>query len=387
MKILIVHNAYIHAGGEDACVANEISALREAGMQVLPWIVPSDSGFSAKTAAALAPFGQSSVGELESLIQKEKPDIVHAHNLFPLLSPRIFRVARRSGARTVLSLHNYRPLCLNGLFLTPTGEICERCSAGNYLHGITRGCYRGSRVQSAGLSAHLWASRTGGWYAEVDRFIAPAKFLRDRFTAAGWEASRFVVQGHFLPEMPPDPPLEASDYVLYLGRLSEEKGIRWLLDLFENPAAPYRLHIAGEGPLRQEVESRRSPHIRYLGRIQGGEKHRQLSQAAALVVPSECYENFPIAIMEANACGAPALVSDLGGLAEMVATGRNGAVFKRRDPDSFWSALRTLCASDMRKRRETQEHARAAFGATSFMAQRLRLYQDLFEPLSPGAIP
>jgi len=329
--------------------------------------------------AIRAPFGRGAEADLEKQLSDIKPDIVHAHNLFPLLSPRLFQIARRSGARTVLSLHNYRPMCLNGLFLTPGGEICERCSGGNYAHGIVRGCYRESRVQSSGLSAHLWASRANGWYDAVDRFIAPAKFLMDKFTANGWDAARFVVQGHFLPEMPLEPPAAPSDYILYLGRLSAEKGIPWLLDLFEKPASPYRLHIAGDGPLRSHVESRQSAHIRYLGQIEGEEKQRQLRQAAVLVMPSECYENFPVAIIEANACGTPALVSDHGGLREIVEAGVNGERYKPRDPTDFWSVLVRLTRPDqsMTIRKSSLIHARDHFSKQAFLKKRVELYEQL----------
>ena len=262
-------------------------------------------------------------------------------------------------------------------FSNSTREICERCSGGNYTHGIVRGCYRDSRIQSAGFSAHLWASRANGWYDNVDRFIAPARFLMDKFTSNGWDAARFVVQGHFLPEIPLEPPTTPLEYVLYLGRLSAEKGIPWLLDLFEKPAASFRLHIAGDGPLRSQVESRQSTHIRYLGRIEGEEKRRELQQASLLVMPSECYENFPIAIMEANAYGTPALVSDLGGLSEIVASGRNGAVFKHRDSASFWAALQTLIHQGANKRIAAQEHARQMYSIASFLSRRKELYENL----------
>src|SRR5438128_465220 len=138
MKILVVHNRYIVPGGEDRCVANEVSALRNRHVEASEFIVENQASFSAAARALMAPFGRGEVANFVRTLRAFRPDIVHAHNLYPILSPRVFEIAHQAGARTVLTLHNYRPLCLNGLFLTPENEICERCAGGDYRPGIQR---------------------------------------------------------------------------------------------------------------------------------------------------------------------------------------------------------------------------------------------------------
>ncbi|MFA5974890.1 MAG: glycosyltransferase [Elusimicrobiota bacterium] len=380
LKILIVHNAYSVSGGEDACVANEVNALRGTELELQLFQVRSDPGFSGKIAAALSAAGGGFEGRLEDLLRRFRPDIVHAHNLWPLLSPRLFSRAKALGARTCLTMHNYRPLCLNGLFLTPRQEICERCAGGNYWPGIVRGCYRDSRLASAALACHAWLSARRHWYDDVDAFIAPAEFLKNKYIARGWTADRIEIQGHFIPVMPVDPPSPPQPYVLYLGRLSREKGIDWLVDLFRtNPQRRLGLKIAGTGPLLAQVQAASGGHISYMGFLKSLEKERVLRDAAAVVMPSLCYENFPLAVVEANAWGIPALVSDAGGLREIVVPGINGERYAPGDPADFWAQLNRMMSPERMEglRRTTQEYARTHFSSTAFLKQRMALYHRL----------
>jgi len=376
MKLLIVHNRYIHRGGEDVCVDNEIGALRQAGVAIVDFQVQSDASLIRKTQGLSSPFSNQFQKNLLDIMHRERPDILHAHNLFPLLSPRVFAQAKRQSIATVLTLHNFRPLCLNGLFLTPDHEVCERCLPGNYWPGIVRGCYRDSPLQSLWLASHLTLAKWQSWYDQVDQLIAPSEFLKNKFIEAGWSGSRIEVQGHFIPDLTTQTPIPPDPYILYLGRLSEEKGVPWILDVFRDPPMPIKLLIAGQGPLEERVRQGCGPHISYSGYLEGKAKEKALRHALALVMPSECYENFPLAVAEANAWGVPALVCDEGGLKELVRPGVNGERFARRDMPSFWSAVERIIPPnhEVDFRRSAQDYARERFSKDRFLTRRLALY-------------
>ncbi len=386
MKILIVHNQYIHRGGEDVCVDNEISLLRSSGIEALVFRVQTTPTMESRFKGMMAPWGLGFEGALEQQLKLHHPDVMHVHNLFPLLSPRIFGIARKQRVKTALTLHNFRPLCLNGLFLTPDLEVCERCAGKNYRHGIVRGCYRNSALQSAGIATHL--SMTRRFYSCVDQCIAPSEFLRDKYLHHGWFRDRIIVQGHCIQEFPKPPPSAPQPYVLYLGRLSEEKGLPWLLELFREPALPFHLRIAGDGPLRQQVERAAGSHIQYLGFLTASQKEEALRYATVLVLPSTCFENFPLAVMEANAWGTPALVSHLGGLAEIVQTGENGMTFEPLNGRAFWHSLselqRKTNSSALRQR--CKNFAQERFSASTFLRKRLDLYKEMAASACVGGI-
>jgi glycosyltransferase involved in cell wall biosynthesis len=377
LRILFAHNAYAVRGGEDTCVDNEQRALRDAEHEVMLFTPRSEVNASTAVQALAAPWGGGAENDLEQLLVSWKPQILHAHNLMPLLSPRAFTAAHSLGIRVVATLHNFRPLCLNGLFLTPSGEVCRRCAPGSFLPGMIRGCYRNSRIQSTGMAVHQTIARWRGWYKSVDRFIAPSRFLREQFVAAGFPVDRFVVQGHFAFGTPPQEPSNPGHYLLYLGRLSEEKGIRWLIQAVQS--LELRLVVAGSGPLEAVLRSRSNPRIEFRGVVKGSEKENLIRGAAAIVMASECFENFPMVILEANQAGVPVIVPAEGGMAELIKEGENGYLYRRHDIESFCDATSRVMASrdPMDLRRRALSYAKACFQKESWLRDRLQLYSAL----------
>ncbi len=379
LRVLLGHNAYVHRGGEEVVVENEARALQEAGIDVQIFQPRNTSGLRTSLRAVEAPLGGGTEAELEQRLADLRPHILHTHNLFPQLSPRIYAAAKKLQIKTVQTFHNFRPLCLNGLFMTPDKEVCERCAGGNFLHGIIRGCYRESRVQSIGMAAHLTAAKVGHWYDYADRYVASSRFLRDKLIKGGLPADKFVVQGNFLAEFPDYQDVTPEPYVIFLGRLSEEKGVHWLLDTFTQPKPRVKLQIAGSGPLQEMVTQRQNDFIHYLGFISEAEKDRRLRQALALVLPSDCYENYPMVVVEANARGIPVIVPGHGGMAEMVQPGTNGLQYAARDTVSFWQAIDKLLNSrDIQaERQRCRTHAEIYFSKSAFLKTRMALYGSL----------
>ncbi len=347
MKILIAHNRYREAGGEDAVVAAERALLAAHGHETLAFEVSNDSvaGLCGRLATAWrASYSTAARDALAARLAAERPILVHIHNFFPLLSPSLYDACRDAGVAVVQTLHNYRLIC-PGAMLRRDGRVCEDCVTGSAYRAALHGCYRGSRPGSLAVARMVERHRRlGTWREKVDRYIALTRFARGRFIAGGLPAERIAVKPNFLAEPAggASAPAGGGDRsgALYVGRLSAEKGVLALVeawnDLTNEPGDDFDcpLRIAGDGPLAEQLRRRAGPAIRLLGPLGPGEVAAEMARAAFLVVPSECYEGFPMVIAEAYARALPVLAANIGGLAEIVENGVTGlhfAPFDARD--------------------------------------------------------
>jgi glycosyltransferase involved in cell wall biosynthesis len=273
--------------------------------------------------------------------------VVHVHNTFPLLSPAIFHSVGDSAA-SVLTLHNYRLFCPGALMLR-NGCVCTEClDSGSVIPALRHGCYRGSRIATLPLALSISLHRRiGTWTRCVDAFIALTNFQQDRLAAAGLPRDGVFVNPNFFPGNPDPPPWEErSGHVVFVGRLTPEKGAATLVEawLLWGERAP-ELRIVGDGPLREELEERArsgmNATIRFLGQVSGHEAQREIASARLLVLPSTCFEGFPMVIREAFAFGTPVAVSNIGPLPQIVEHGTNGVVFSIHDPRALMETVRS----------------------------------------------
>src|ERR1700730_16379625 len=248
MKILIAHNRYQHKGGEDVVVQSETNLLISYGADVELLEVNNDSivNFRGKLAASISVFHNAhAVNLLNTSIERFKPDVVHVHNWFPTLSPGIFWACKRNGIPVVHTVHNYRLLCANGLFFRD-GHVCEDCLGTRFgTPGVLHGCYRGSRAGTAAATAAMlshWAA--GTWHNAVDRFLALTAFAKRKLIEGGLPEAKIIVKPNFL-DCDPGPQPGNLGYFTFVGRLSEEKGIRALLDCWRDGADLPLLKIVG----------------------------------------------------------------------------------------------------------------------------------------------
>lgn len=331
MRVLIVHNRYQLTAGEDAVVTNEQDLLQEYGCPTRLWEVDNCSitGPVRKfAAAARASYSRPARDALTRVIAEFSPEVVHAHNFFPLLSPSIYDACRAMGVAAVQTLHNYRPICA-GAFLIRNGRDCEDCIGGSPYHAVLHGCYRGSRFGSLATARMIETHRRRGtWRNKVDRFIALSNFAKSKFIEAGFPEARIEVKPNFVRDCAV-PATEERSGALFVGRLSAEKGIATLLRAWNGLSVPLR--IVGDGPLREMVERTNNPNIAALGRRPPLEVAEEMARAAFLIVPSEWQEMFPLVIVEAFCQGLPILASRNASMAERIGDGLTGVLFTQND--------------------------------------------------------
>jgi glycosyltransferase involved in cell wall biosynthesis len=322
MRILQVHTRYRQAGGEDRVVAAEAELLRAGGHEVEQVLADNPTAPAAAAAALLrAPRNPASRRDVEQAAARFDPDVAHVHNTWYTQSPSILDGLWASGVPTVMTVHNYRLMCVNGMLLRD-GRPCEDCIGRSPLPGIRHRCYRNSVVASTVAAATIgYNRRRSTWDRAVDLYLAPTEFVRDRLLDGGFPADRIRVKPHFVedPGQRRAPPSQ-SHTVLSVGRLSPDKGCHALLDAWAALGdAELELVCIGDGPLRDELTRRRVPRVRFVGSVEPEEVRSWMLRARLLVATSTWYETFGLVVAEAMAAGLPVIVPSGGALAEVAA--------------------------------------------------------------------
>jgi glycosyltransferase involved in cell wall biosynthesis len=343
MKIVLVHNSYQQAGGEDVVFESEKRLLERRGHRVVPYIRSNNELQHASLVdqISIAPrmiWSSKTRLEFTELLDAERPDIVHVHNTFMVISPSIYSACRTRNIPVVQTLHNFRLLCPSSNF-SRGGQVCEECVDQSLLQSIRHACYRNSRPATAAVALMLAFHRAmHTWRDSVTRFVALTEFARQKFIAAGFASQKFVVKPNFAD---PDPCERsgAGEYVLFLGRLAADKGLRVLLNAWLKLPWQLPLQIVGEGPERDKLEALarelQLSGIIFRGRLSHIAAIEAVKMARFLVVPSTWYEAFPMCIVESFACGTPVIVSRLGSMAEIVEDRVTGLHFNPGDPEDL----------------------------------------------------
>jgi len=342
MNIIFVHNAYQHRGGEDSVVEAEISMLRQRGHEVIEYRRHNDEIADASriSVALNTCWSRRTVADMAALFADVRPDVVHCHNTFPLISPSLYWAAARASVPVVQTLHNFRLLCPQAMFLRE-GRVCEDCLGKQPWRGALRGCYRGSRIQSVVLVVMIATHRLlGTWQKKVTRFIALNEFCRNKFIEGGLPASKVVVKSNFVDwdAAHPEGGEGARGGFLFVGRLSTEKGITVLMHAASLVGEGVELRVAGSGPEAHQLDEVLG--VKLLGALSGDAVRGEMVRALALVMPSIWYENFPRTLVEAFACGLPVIASRLGAMAELVVDGETGLLFEPGNANDLAEKLR-----------------------------------------------
>jgi glycosyltransferase involved in cell wall biosynthesis len=390
MKILVAHTFYKQPGGEDQCVAAEVAMLKAHGHQVIQYFLHNDSTdtMGRVRLATRTIWSRTAYRELRQLLKAHRPQIAHFHNTFPLISPAAYYAAQAEDVRVVQTLHNFRLCCVNAL-LFREGAVCETCLGRTIpWAGIARGCYRNSHTASATIAAMVTAHRAlGTWRNAVDMYIALSESSRCKLVAGGIPADKIAIKGNFAyPD--PGPGTGKGGYAIYVGRLSEEKGLQTLLGAWRDLRAP-PLKLVGDGPLSSMLQdaAAHNPSIQWLGRLSLDTVYELVGDAAFLVLPSQCYENFPRTVIEAFAKATPVIVSRLGAMAEIVDDGRNGLHFQPGNSADLATKVQAMLADPLalqRMRRAARLTFDQRFTAEANHSRLMTIYEQALFSRAPA---
>lgn len=368
IRVLLVHNFYGSGApsGENRVFELERELLMARGHEVETLEFHSDvlremGNIGNFVGGLFTPWNPISERKIARLITHFQPDVVHAHNTFPFLSPSIFKGSK--GVARVATLHNYRIFCAAGVPMRD-GSTCLECiNKQSIMPAIRHGCYRNSRVATLPLainvSLHRWRNT---WARDVERFIAFTEFQRSLLVKAGLPSEKIDIKPNFFPGFPiVSKYLDRPQSVVFVGRLSSEKGVEDLIDAWLRWDNPPQLRIVGEGPLKNVLEekARSCPSIVFLGGRESSEAEHEIMNARLLVLPSRCIEGFPMVIREALAFGTPVAVSDIGPLPGLVKN-VDGIVFGPADSQDLYFKVRQRWGDEARMKKMS-EFAQAEF--------------------------
>ncbi len=308
--------------------------------------------------------------DISRIIERDKPDVAHFHNIFPLISPAAYWVCKNKGVPVVQTLHHYRIVC-PGALLFRENRICVECSGMNFMPGIRYGCYRNSRILTAGMaSVILFHKQLSTWQKSVDLYIALSEFALGMYKQLGFPSEDFFVKPNFL-QNPISPRSTNDGYGIYMGRIVEEKGIECLLSALRN-CPEIKFKIIGDGPLRDYLREKiiqwDLSNVEYLGVRDHDQCMDTLLGACFHVLPSQSYEGIPMVMLEAMSAGKPSIVSDLGVLPHMVNDGVDGLVFMAGSAGQLAAKMRWI-VTHPEEAREMGKNARRAF-EENYMEER-----------------
>jgi glycosyltransferase involved in cell wall biosynthesis len=381
LRILIAHSFYRVPGGEDRYVREQVGLL-EADHNVELLSRRNDSLRPSVGTAAAMTFSITQVREVENAIDRFRPDVIHLHNPYPALGPAVHIAAERRRIPLMQTIHNFRLRCPNG-FMYTEGQVCRRCERGNYVNATMHHCFP-SLVQAGGYAASLWVHRfVLKAERKVSLFVAPSEFMQNRLIDWGIPSDRTNLLRNFV-DVSPDASDEPGRYGAFVGRLSAEKGVAFLLQALRMAGDP-PFRIVGDGPaeddLKEHAARLRLDNTTFTGRLDAGSVRVLLRGARFLVMPSLWQENAPLAVLEAMAEGRPVLLSRRGGLPELAAGG-GGLDFDPRDGEELAECMRLLNRDDSLCRRlgaEALNVSREAFSREGHRAGLESLYEEVVD--------
>lgn len=355
MKILAIHNFHRagSASGDDQVFKQETAMLEAHGHQVVRYSTINDTfdkaGVWGKLSSALGMLWSCKhYSQVKKIIRKERPDVVHIHTFFPLLSPSVLYAAKTYCGKVVATLHDTRFVCPCATSLRGT-QLCNACGDGNYFRMAKYGCFKGSRLQSLVVAAiftfHRWFK---SFYRQIDRYVCLNDNQISLLKDIGFDEAKIIKKYNFVPDaqgkasgqIPADLP---SRYAVFYGRIGEEKGIRILQKIWEQlPDIP--LVVMGGGPLAEEFAqwAQDRPNIYNLGYTQHELCLSIVKGGEFVVFPSIWYEGCSMVEIEAQSLGKPLVATDLGFSVEAIEEGFNGFKVPLGDVDGFVRKIRSL---------------------------------------------
>ena len=343
---------------------------------------PPPAGVAGRlTAAARMVYSPTSRRGIEAVARAFRPDVAHLHNIYHQLSPSVLAPLRELGVPIVMTLHDYKLICPSYLLLDH-GKVCEACLDGHFRHAVTRRCKDGSLMASAVLAVESTVHRMANAYDPVRLFISPSRFLAGKIAAAGVFPDRLRVLANFVDTGAVTPKAAPGGGVVYVGRLSHEKGVDVLVEAMGRLGGK-RLDVVGDGPERARLEALAAAsapgRVRFHGAVPKPRVLDLIRSATVTVMPSRCHDNQPMAVLESFACAVPVVTTQLGGLPELVQEDRYGQTVPADDPAAMADALDRMLLDPERAFRIGQaarRHAERQFAPGRHLEQLEELYRS-----------
>lgn len=392
LRILQLHNHHAGPGGAMEVLSHERELLSAAGHHVEQFTLPpaADLGLAPLRAGAKAVWNREAARETTLRIARFRPDVVHVHTPFPLMSPAVFRAAKRAGAPTVVTLHSFRFACVAAT-CHRDGRICEDCVGRRVKWpAVAHRCYHDSALGSGALVVSLLTHRaTGTFHHDIDRYLALTGFARELMIRDGYPAEKIIVKPNSVPDtVGAGRPDLASPYLLFAGRLIDVKGVRTLLAAWRRVTTDrVRLVVAGDGELRDLVRDAAvsDDRVEWRGWLDESAVTRLMSGALATVVPSEWYEGLPLVILRSLSVGTPVVASDLENISKELLEDGAGWAFRMGDPIDLARVMEAV-AQDPDTVSGMRERARASFDVRYSPAVDTARLEAVYRSLCPQAV-
>ena len=400
MKILLVNKFHYMKGGSETYYFGLSELLRQHGHEVIHFSMEDEKNAPCDQAKYFvgnvdfnAPMGKmqqirsglrllysrEAKKKFRQLLEDERPDVIHLNIFQSQLTGSIVDVARSFGIPVVYTAHDLKSICPNYQAMGH-GEVCEKCFGGKYTNCLRTGCMKDSKMKSLLATAEAYVYQWRKIYRKIDLVITPSAFYREKIGASGVFRCPIVHMTNFLPPQTEYRAMQGGeDYFLYFGRLSREKGILTLVRAFAASQTPYPLYIVGTGPEREQIEQliaelHLTERVKLLGFKRGEELRELVAGARAVCLLSEWYENGPYSIMEALSMGKACIVSNIGGLPELIEDGVNGVTVP---PGNVEEIARVLDTFEPPNGEAIAARAKERFSAESYVKQLIRHYEEL----------
>ncbi|MDO8527020.1 MAG: glycosyltransferase [Deltaproteobacteria bacterium] len=385
MRILLVHNFLKMRGGSDRCFLSLQTLLEKKGHVVFCFTAEKELGlidFKLTNAFSYL-YNRRAAQKILEVIKNFKPDLAHCHNIYGHLTPSILPVLKKQGVPVVMTLHDSKLICPNHHLFTQHA-LCERCQGKHFYHAFANCCFKDSFPRSfLGMTEAYLHKALQLYEKNVGLFISPSHFLKRKFVASGWSADRIQVLSNFVDVPKACSTGEAPKGIIYFGGLNEVKGVPLLLQALRLISEPIDVSIFGEGPDGQACQrfASSTPHRVRLGPFQHSpELYQRIQSALFTVVPSACYENQPLSILESYALSRAALGANHGGIPEVIEEGKTGFLFKAGDAKHLAEKICDML-KDPRKTLEMgkrgQEKFKMEFAPDTHYDQLISIYQKM----------
>ena len=380
MKILLVHNKYqsTNIGGEDIVYKNELVALRGilGNDYVFSYEVSNDDINKFQLLFSIW-FSYKHYKKIKALVLENNIDIVHVHNFYPLLTPGVFKAAKKGGAKVIHTLHNYRLWCISGTLYRDDIGICEQCVNKKFpLSGMMHKCFRKSRLQSILAQLSFQYYKMTKAFSQIDYFFVLTLFQKDKVKSLGIDGCKIILKPNSINR---EVKLcaDKSGYV-YVGRLEASKGILLLLERWKDLGLEYKLTIIGAGELESHLRGKyNQENIIFKGKCSREETLKSISMSKYLIQTSLLYETFGLTIIEAMSLGVPVLGFNIGTRKDFIQNGVNGFLCESNELRNM--VIKSHNHKDYSGLSENALLTAQEYQANQVIAEQISIYKGILE--------